>query len=82
MAGMWRKSATKGALMGIPLTGGWLLADLLLPEPWGDYALFSAMAIVNIAIGWTIGKLYDAHDGKETTGTPETDNGTPVEVRP
>ena len=22
------------------MTGGWLLADLLLPEPWGDVVLF------------------------------------------
>ena len=46
------------------MTGGWLLADLLLPEPWGDVVLFAAMAVVNIGIGWKLGKLYDEQEGK------------------
>lgn len=59
-------SAVKGAIMGASMTGGWLLADLLLPEPWGDVVLFGAMAVVNIAIGWKLGKLYDKQEGKES----------------
>lgn len=58
-------SAVKGAIMGASMTGGWLLADLLLPEPWGDVVLFGAMAVVNVAIGWKLGKLYDKQEGKE-----------------
>ncbi len=47
------------------MTGGWLLADLLLPEPWGDVVLFAAMAVVNVGIGWKLGKLYDQQEAKE-----------------
>ncbi|WP_276354164.1 hypothetical protein [Cohnella caldifontis] len=54
--------AMKGALMGAALTGGWLAADLLLPEPWGDYLLFSALAVVNIGIGWHLGRLHEKLD--------------------
>jgi len=58
-------SAAKGAIMGATMTGGWLLADLLLPEPWGDVVLFAAMAVVNVGIGWKLGKLYDQQEAKE-----------------
>jgi len=52
----------KGAVLGLGVTGGWLLADLLLPEPWGDYFLFGALAVVNVAAGW---KLAVMHAEKE-----------------
>lgn len=61
------KSSVKGVIMGASMTGGWLLGDLLLPEPWGDVVLFSAMAVVNIGIGWKLGKLYDQQEAKEST---------------
>lgn len=60
------KSSVKGAVMGAALTGGWLLADLLLPEPWGDVVLFAAMAVVNIGIGWKLGKMFDQQEAGDT----------------
>ncbi|TDF94435.1 hypothetical protein [Paenibacillus piri] len=54
--------AIKGAFMGVGATGGWLLADLLLPEPWGDFLLFAAMAVVNAMVGWWIGTLSERRD--------------------
>ncbi|MDF2835355.1 MAG: hypothetical protein K0Q63_995 [Paenibacillus sp.] len=60
------KSSTKGVMLGASMTGGWLLADLLLPEPWGDVALFSAMAIMNIGLGWKLGKMFDQRETEET----------------
>lgn len=81
MAKIWMKSPMKGALAGFGLTGGWLLADLLLPEPWGDVFLFGAMAVVNIGIGWKFGKLYDAHNGKEAAGILNANNPKNYEIR-
>lgn len=54
-----RLKAAGGAFMGIAITGGWLLSDLLLPEPWGDYLLFSAMAAVHGWAGWRIAQLSE-----------------------
>lgn len=58
------KSSVKGAIMGASMTGGWLLADLLLPEPWGDYVLFAAMAVMNIGIGWKLGRMFDQREAE------------------
>jgi hypothetical protein len=71
----------KGALMGVSMTGGWLLADLLLPEPWGDVVLFGAMAVVNIGIGWKLGKLYDSQNEKETVVESDAKNANNYELR-
>ena len=81
MARMLMKSPMKGALMGFTMTGGWLLADLLLPEPWGDVVLFGAMAVVNIGIGWKLGKLYDSQNDKETAGVLDTQNPTGYDIQ-
>ncbi len=81
MARVPLKSSVKGALMGLTMTGGWLLADLLLPEPWGDVVLFGAMAVVNIGIGWKLGKLYDNQNDKETVGALDAKNPANYEVR-
>ncbi|MHA6485201.1 hypothetical protein ACX1C1_25250 [Paenibacillus sp. strain BS8-2] len=67
------KSHMKGALMGASMTGGWLLGDLLLPEPWGDVVLFSAMAVVNIGVGWTLGKLYDSQGANDKESVVDSD---------
>lgn len=75
------KSPAKGVLMGVSMTGGWLLADLLLPEPWGDFVLFGAMAVVNVGVGWTLGRLFDSQNDKGTTETIESNNTTNLEVR-
>jgi hypothetical protein len=75
------KSHVKGALMGVSMTGGWLLADLLLPEPWGDVFLFSAMAVVNIGIGWKLGKFYDLQNDKETIVESDGKNAANYEFR-
>ncbi|CAM4027748.1 hypothetical protein COLU111180_20125 [Cohnella lubricantis] len=58
------RSSVKGAIMGASMTGGWLLADLLLPEPWGDVILFSAMAVANIGIGWKLGRMFDQKEAE------------------
>lgn len=58
------KSSVKGAIMGASMTGGWLLADLLLPEPWGDVILFGAMAVMNIGIGWKLGRMFDQREAE------------------
>jgi membrane protein implicated in regulation of membrane protease activity len=76
------KSSVKGALMGIIMTGGWLLADLLLPEPWGDVFLFSAMAVVNIGVGWKLGKLYDNQSDKEVAVKSDAKSSANYEFRP
>lgn len=81
MAKKRMKSSVKGALMGFTMTGGWLLADLLLPEPWGDVLLFGAMAVVNIGIGWKLGSLYDSHSGKEEVGSLSSSNPANYEIR-
>lgn len=65
MARLLLKSPVMGVLAGATMTGGWLLADLLLPEPWGDFVLFGAMAVVNIGICWKLGKFHDAQNDKE-----------------
>lgn len=47
-----------GMMIGCATAGGWLLVDLLLPDPIGDYLLFILMAVVNMAIGWQVGRLF------------------------
>ena len=47
-----------GAIIGCAMTGGWLAVDLLTPEPIGDYILYTLMAVVNIVIGWQVGRLF------------------------
>jgi hypothetical protein len=81
MARIRLKSPAKGVLMGVSLTGGWLLADLLLPEPWGDFVLFAAMAVVNIGLGWKLGKFYELTSDKETVDAFDTQNATNHEIR-
>jgi hypothetical protein len=81
MARLSLKSPVKGALMGVSMTGGWLLADLLLPEPWGDVILFSAMAVVNIAVGWKLGKYYNIQHDKETIGAFDNKDATNYEIQ-
>ncbi|WP_035424088.1 hypothetical protein [Bacillus sp. UNC438CL73TsuS30] len=46
-----------GAMIGCATAGGWLIVDLLLPDPVGDYILFPLMGLTNIAIGWQVGRL-------------------------
>jgi hypothetical protein len=50
-----------GAIIGASSAGMWLIVDLLLPEPIGDYLLFIIMGVVNMVIGWQFGRLV----GKE-----------------
>ncbi|OIK15909.1 hypothetical protein BIV60_07235 [Bacillus sp. MUM 116] len=45
-----------GAIIGCATAGGWLIVDLLTPEPIGDFILYPLMAITNIAIGWQVGR--------------------------
>ncbi|MGG3469013.1 hypothetical protein ABES02_16215 [Neobacillus pocheonensis] len=45
-----------GMIIGCATAGGWLVVDLLLPEPVGDYLLYPLMAVVNMAIGWQVAK--------------------------
>lgn len=48
----------------LPLAGGWLIMDLLLPEPIGDYLLFGLMGLVNAAIGWQFVRMLDRKQRK------------------
>ncbi|MGE8207773.1 hypothetical protein ACQKP0_25225 [Heyndrickxia sp. NPDC080065] len=43
-----------GAITGFAMAGGWFVIDILTPEP--NIIEYSLMAVVNIAIGWKIGK--------------------------
>lgn len=83
MGKTYLKSSVKGAIMGGTMTGGWLLADLLLPEPWGDVVLFAAMAVLNIGIGWKIGKMFEQQEsagvGTEAVETIEAKGTTNFE---
>ncbi|THF74621.1 hypothetical protein [Cohnella fermenti] len=74
MAKSMLRSSVKGALLGVTMTGGWLVADLLLPEPWGDVVLFSAMAVVNVGIGWKLGKMFDQQEAKAAAQDPAPQN--------
>ncbi|WP_047981928.1 hypothetical protein [Ornithinibacillus contaminans] len=58
---MYRK-AVYGAIIGASTAGGWLVVDLLLPEPIGDYLLFGLMGITNMAIGWQVGRSLGKQD--------------------
>ncbi|HET7579424.1 MAG TPA: hypothetical protein VFK33_09090 [Bacillales bacterium] len=56
---MWANRFFKAAILaavGCATAGGWLIVDLLLPEPIGDYLLYVLMAVVNGAIGWQVGR--------------------------
>lgn len=81
MARMSLKSPAKGALLGVSVTSGWLLADLLLPEPWGDVVLYAAMAVVNIGIGWKLGKLNDNKSDKAMVDAFDAKSATHFEMR-
>lgn len=48
-----------GGLVGASTAGGWLIMDLILPEPIGDYLLFGIMAAVNAAVGWQFVRMLD-----------------------
>ncbi len=82
MAKAYLNSPAKGVLMGVSATGGWLLADLLLPEPWGDYVLYAAMAVVNIAVGWKLGKLYGKQEEADAVGALYPNNAAKSELQP
>lgn len=59
----YRKSII-GGLVGASTAGGWLIMDLLLPEPIGDYLLFGLMGLVNAAIGWQFVRMLDRKQRK------------------
>ncbi|MEN2769076.1 hypothetical protein [Ornithinibacillus xuwenensis] len=61
---MNRKSVI-GAIIGAATAGGWLVVDLMLPEPIGDYLLFILMGVTNMAIGWQVGRLFGKSRGTE-----------------
>lgn len=48
-----------GGLVGASTAGGWLIMDLILPEPIGDYVLFGLMGAVNAAVGWQFVRMLD-----------------------
>lgn len=69
-----------GAFIGLTFTGGWLVADLLLPEPWGDYLLFGAMGVVNAAAGWMLGRMTD--EKERAAEGPQIDAGGTIQTEP
>lgn len=46
-----------GAIIGASTAGFWLYMDLILPEPFGDYLLFTLMGVVHAIIGWQVARL-------------------------
>jgi hypothetical protein len=54
-----------GGLVGASTAGGWLIMDLILPEPIGDYLLFGLMGAVNAAVGWQVVRMLDKKDAKD-----------------
>jgi hypothetical protein len=58
-----------GAIIGAATAGLWLTIDLVLPEPFGDYLLFILMGLVNMVIGWQIGRLVGKNDGLGSVST-------------
>jgi hypothetical protein len=59
----YRKSII-GALVGGSTAGGWLIMDLILPDPFGDYLLFGMMGVVNGAVGWQVVRMLDKRQNK------------------
>lgn len=68
------KSGT-GAAIGVGYAGGWLVVDLLTPEPWGDFLLYALMAVVNIVIGWQVAKLFGKSREQQATTDSRTGEG-------
>lgn len=58
--------AVIGAIIGAGTAGIWLTLDLVLPEPYGDYLLFTLMGLVNMIIGWQVGRLVWKKDSLES----------------
>ncbi|WP_085991315.1 hypothetical protein [Oceanobacillus senegalensis] len=65
-----------GAIIGAATAGIWLTLDLILPEPFGDYLLFTLMGLVNMVIGWQVGRLVSKSEPSKfsTTGQKTTLN--------
>lgn len=61
----YRKS-TIGALVGASTAGGWLIVDLLLPDPAGDYLLFVLMGAVNAGVGWQVSRMAEKRNEQKT----------------
>jgi len=59
--------AVMGAIIGAATAGVWLSLDLILPEPYGDYLLFILMGLVNMVIGWQVGRLVGKKDALESS---------------
>ncbi|MCC3358928.1 hypothetical protein [Bacillus sp. REN16] len=59
-----------GAFIGASSAGMWLVVDLLLPEPIGDYLLFAIMGVVHMVIGWQIARLLGK---KKESPSPEVE---------
>jgi hypothetical protein len=57
--------AVVGACVGLIVSGAWLVGDLMLPEPWGDYLLFGSIALVTAGCGWKIGMFYEKQEQYE-----------------
>ncbi|THE12094.1 hypothetical protein E1I69_12125 [Bacillus timonensis] len=60
-----------GAFIGASSAGMWLIVDLLLPEPIGDYLLFLIMGVVNMVIGWQVARLVGKHKENSLPKTSE-----------
>jgi hypothetical protein len=54
-----------GALVGGSTAGGWLIVDLILPDPIGDYLLFGLMGVVNAGVGWQVARMVDKRQAKK-----------------
>jgi hypothetical protein len=72
--------AILGAIIGASTAGIWLTFDLVLPEPIGDYLLFILMGLVNMVIGWQIGRSVGKNDALESLSTGQKTNSNPAET--
>ncbi|RFB11516.1 hypothetical protein DZB84_20075 [Bacillus sp. HNG] len=61
-----------GAFIGASSAGMWLIVDLLLPEPIGDYLLFLIMGVVHTVIGWQIARLAGKQKESSSPKTSES----------
>ena len=65
----------------VPVFWGVLAAWIPVPPAVMAGVLFGAMAVVNIGVGWKLGKHYDVQSEKESVVEHEAKNAAGYELR-